>query len=164
MLLALALVVACAIGGTIAYFTAQTTEVKNTFTAAGAPVPEIEENFDGTTKSNVKVKLGTDGSGSYFVRAAIVFTVQNEDGETYASVPSEGIDYEIVYGSDWTERDDGYWYYNSLVAPGEETTALIESCTSRCREHLVVDIIAQTIQAEPAEAVVTEWGFDPRIS
>lgn len=164
MLLALALVVVCAIGGTIAYFTAQTPEVKNTFTAAGAPTPEIEETFDGTTKSNVKVRLGTDGSGSYFIRAAIVFTVQNEDGETIAYAPRAGVDYKIEYGLDWTEGADGYWYYPSPVAPGGETTDLIVSCTNKCPEHLVVDIIAQTIQAEPADAVVSEWGFDPSIS
>ena len=46
MLLALALVVVCAIGGTIAYFSAQTPEVKNTFTVGDINIGLTETTAD----------------------------------------------------------------------------------------------------------------------
>lgn len=160
-IVALVLLVTLAIGGTIAYLTQTTSEVTNTFTSAGAPTPEITEDFDGDVKENVQVKLDTNGSGSYYVRAAIVFSFQDDDGNTVAKVPTAA-DYTITLGEDWQVGPGGYYYYKEPITPGTYTTNLINTCTSNSSEyHLVVDIVAQTIQAVPAEAAANEWGYAP---
>ena len=161
-LIALILLVAVAVGGTLAYLTANTSEVTNTFTAAGAPTPEIIEDFDGDVKKDVKVTLDNDGTGAYYVRAAIVFSFQDDNGNTVAKVPVSGTDYTISMGSDWTPGDDGYYYYNGTVTPGNPTTNLIDECVTLSTEYkLVVDIVAQTIQAVPSDAAANEWGYTP---
>lgn len=160
-IVALVLLVTLAIGGTIAYLTQTTSEVKNTFTSAGAPTPVINETFDGTTKSDVYISLNNDGTGSYFVRAAVVISFQDDAGNTVAKVPADGTDYSITMGSDWTKNGD-YYYYNGTVVPGGFTTYLINSCTTLSAEYkLVVDIIAQTIQANPTSAASDQWGYVP---
>lgn len=163
MLIALALVLTLAIGGTVAFLKETTAPVNNSFAAAGAPVPEIEEDFPegGTVKQNVTVSLSNSGSGAYFVRAAIVITLQDDAGNTVAKVPVSGTDYTISMGDDWTEQG-GYWYYEDTVLPGGETTNLIDTCSTLNSEYkLVVDIIAQTIQAEPTKAAQEQWGYVP---
>ena len=148
------------IGGTVAYLHSDTQAVENTFTAATPATPVIEETFDGETKEDVYVKL-EGGDGSYFVRAAIVITLQDDEGNTVAQVPAADTDYTIEMGSGWTQ-DGNYWYYNSPVVAGSQTDNLIETCTSLSTEYnLVVDIIAQTIQAVPTTAAQTEWGYVP---
>lgn len=157
------LLLTCIIGSTVAYLTEKTPEVENTFTAAVPADPEIQETFDGGTKSDVFVKLN-GGDGSYFVRAAVVISLQDDSGNTVAQVPVSGTDYTISMGSDWTQNGN-YWYYNSPVAAGEATTNLINSCTTLNEEYkLVVEILAQTIQSVPTTAAETEWGYVPGTS
>ena len=161
-LIALILLVAVAVGGTLAYLTANTSEVTNTFTAAGAPTPSITEEFDKTEKKNVKVALSTEGTGAYYVRAAVVYSFQDEAGNTVAKIPAAGTDYTITMGTGWSQGSDGYYYYNGTVTPGGSTTNLIDSCVTLNTEYkLVVDIVAQTIQAVPSDAATNEWGYTP---
>ena len=149
---------------TYAFLQHNTEGVVNSFTAAAAPEVTIEESFDGQVKSNVCISLGndeTDDYGSYFVRAAITVSFRDESGNTLAVLPSEGSDYTMVMGSDWS-LNDGFWYYNGALKPGESTTNLIESCSTANPDlHLAVDIAAQIIQALPADAAESAWGFVP---
>lgn len=158
------ILVACLIAGTIAFLQAQAGPVTNEFAAGQVPPPIIIEEFDHIKKENVKIKLdNTDGGdGTYFVRAAIIFTLQDESGQTVAKVPVENTDYTITYGNGWTHHTDGYWYYNGTVAPGESTSNLIIECETLSEEYqLVVDILGQTIQSNPTTAAQTEWGYVP---
>ena len=155
-LLALLLVVA---GGTLAWLTAQDS-VSNTFTPAHVTC-NVEENFNGTTKSDVKIKNTSDIP--VYIRASIVVTWKDSKGNVYGQKPVAGTDYTIDYGTGWTQQGD-YWYCNSEVAVGVNTPVLINSCTEVSANapegnyHLSVEIIAEAIQSQPARAVQQAWG------
>ena len=173
-LVSLLSLIAVVVGGTLAYLMTKTDSVINTFIPAKAPTPEVIEEFDGETKSNVRIHIKNDGQGACFVRAKVVFTLQDDDGNVIAQVPVAGEDYTVSMNTaDWTYHD-GYWYYNvpvipdcnadatDSIEPDGYTTNLINSCTTLNTEyHLVVDILAQTIQANPTRAAQTEWGYVP---
>ena len=157
-LLAAVLILSAATVGVWAYLKLATPPVTNTFTPAASVAPVINETFDGNTKSNVTISVGETGY-SVYVRAAIIVTWQDADGNVYFTQPVEGTDYTITYGSDWKKGTDGYWYYNKivesvnpLVTGSGTTTALIETCTA-IKEAPVsgytlnVKIVAQTIQS-----------------
>ena len=69
------LMLTIAIGGTIAYIVTNTQPVVNTFTPGGVPI-EINEKFDGTTKSDVTIK--NKGNVPAYIRAKIIVTWKNE--------------------------------------------------------------------------------------
>ena len=150
LILTLLLVVALSVGGTIAFLTSQQS-VTNTFTVAGGPTPDIEENFDGHTKSNVCVR--NKGDVDCLVRATVVANHLDDDGNVIAGAPVN----DISFNTDaWTPLSDGYWYYKGVVAPGAKTADLIASYTSD--QHISVVINAQTVQAEPEQAAKDVWG------
>ena len=162
LLIAAVCIVCNTVAGTIAYVEHKTAPVMNSFSATEANVPVVVEDFaeGDTVKENVRIKL-EDGEKSSFIRAAIVISLQDDDGNTAAVVPVEGVDYSITMGSGWTQNG-GYWYYDKALAAGKETTDLIESVTTLNSEyHLVVDILAQTIQSNPTSAAQSEWGYVP---
>ena len=154
-LLALLLVVA---GGTLAWLTAQDS-VSNTFTPAHVTC-DVEEDFNGTTKEKVSIKNTSDIP--VYIRASIVVTWKDPSGNVYGQLPVAGTDYTISYGTGWTRQGD-YWYCNSEVAVGANTTELISSCTveegATIPEGyaLSVEIIAEAIQSQPARAVEDAW-------
>lgn len=171
-LLAAVLILSAATVGVWAYLKMQTPPVTNSFEPALPKTPEINETFDDNTKSNVTISVGDTGY-SVYVRAAIIVTWQDADGNVYFTQPVEGTDYTITYGSNWQKGSDGYWYYNAVVNSEGTTTALIETCKA-IKEAPVsgytlnVKIVAQTIQsagttdADPAtSAMKSVWPASP---
>ena len=158
-------------GAVVAYLSYGTAGVENTFSPAQSVNPSVVETFDGKTKSNVYVNVG-DTEYSVYVRAAVVITWKNSDGDVLgtAPVPEE---YTIEYNTDdWFRGDDGFWYYTQAVPSGENTSALIVTCTPVEGENpegysLNVEIIAQTVQQLGStddgtqSAVMNAWGVDP---
>ena len=162
IVLSLVLLLCGIIVGSYAYLNIKTPKVQNTFDVAEAPEPTVNEDFDkgDTVKKDVYVSLSKkDGeAGSYFVRAAIVMSFQDDSDNTVMGTPLVGTDYTITLGSDWTKIGD-YYYYTKPVVAGGNTTNLINSCATLNSEyHLVVDVLAQTIQANPIDAVQQNWG------
>lgn len=158
-LLALLLVIA---GGTLAWLTAQDS-VSNTFTPAHVTC-NVDEEFDGTTKSDVSIKNTSDIP--VYIRASIVVTWKDSDGNVYGQKPASS-DYDMVMVLDngWVEGADGYYYYTSPVAVGDTTGTLIRSCTVKDGAtppgddyKLSVEIIAEAIQSQPDRAVEDAWG------
>lgn len=153
-----------AISGTAAYLFQKSGRVTNTVQAAKAPAVEILEDFDGQTKSNVRVSLSanTGEAGAYYVRAAIVITLCDDAGNVVAKIPTAA-DYNLVMNyENWYQNDDGYWYYKGTVKPGGTTENLINSCVPITTEYrLNVEVLAQTIQANPASAAADAWGHVP---
>ena len=155
-LLALLLVVA---GGTLAWLTAQDS-VSNTFTPAHVTC-NVEESFNGTAKSDVKIKNTSDIP--VYIRASIVVTWKDPSGNVYGQLPVADTDYTISYGTGWTRQGD-YWYCNSEVAVGANTPELISRCTEVAGKapaenyRLSVEIIAEAIQSQPDRAVQQAWG------
>ncbi len=146
VLAALLLIFAITVGGTVAYLIAKSDQVTNTFTPGHVDPPDIPEEFDEQVKKNVKVTV--KGDVDCYGRAMVVFTFQDDDGNTVAETPVEGTDYTVTYGDSW-QLVDGIWYYKGIVAAEADTDVLIVQCKTRSTKyHLVVDILSQTIQAD----------------
>ena len=159
----LALVLAVA-GGTLAWLTANSGPVTNTFTPAKVTC-EVKEDFNGTTKKDVQIK-NTSNIDAY-IRAYVVVTWKNAQGNVYGK-PVEETDYTISYdlSHGWVQGNDGYYYYTSPVtANGGLTGVLISNCQLNSGVtppadgySLSVEIIAEAIQSVPAKAVGEAWG------
>lgn len=160
LMLALIVMTVCVVGSSLAYLVADTTAVVNTFTP-GSVSSEVKETFENGTKKDVTIK--NTGNTDAYIRAMVVITWKDTSGNVYgASQPVAGTDYTISYGTGWTLGSDGFWYYNEVVAAGESTAVLIESCeyTANAPDGytLSVEIIADAIQES---AVYEAWGVTP---
>lgn len=164
LLAALAVIAMGVVGGTVAYLVTDTAPVVNTFTP-GEVSCEIKETFNGTTKENVTVT--NTGNTDAYIRAAIIVTWKDAEGNIAATVPVKDDDYKISLNStEWTEHG-GYYYYKSSVAPEGTTVNLINSCEvlkSNDGYTLSVEILADAIQSSPVEAVREAWGYVPSSS
>ena len=133
----------------------------------------VNETFDGQTKSNVSVT--NTGEIPAFIRAKVVVNWTDADGyETWFTGSADyGYNATLASPLHWTNEngssviDDGYWYYNGIVQPGDRTDDLIASITESLsaavsanpQYHLKVTILAEALQAAPADAVQQSWGM-----
>ena len=167
LLVSLALVVTAVLGVTIAYLTARDDSITNTF-VPGEVSCEVTESLDGTEKKNVCVK--NTGDADAYIRAAIVVTWQDEDGNVYAKAPTAN-DYTMSLNTtDWEKSGDYYYYKSAVVAGTGVTEALINSCTQESDAAvpdgytLHVEILAQAIQSTPVGALQNTaqyaWGYE----
>lgn len=146
----LAVLVCAVVGGTIAWLTAATPNVTNTFTPAKVTCA-VDEQFNGTTKEHVQIK--NTGDIDAYIRARIIVSWQDDAGNILGQAPDSS-SYSITLGSDWTKGNDGYYYYGKSVAPNDHTADLIASVTRTVPNDiwagydLAVEIIAEAIQAE----------------
>ncbi len=122
----------------------------------------VTENFDGSIKTDVAVV--NSGNIPVYIRVAVTYAWQNASGEIILGVPQKTTDYTVTFAAlgeagEWFELD-GYYYYKHPVAEGASTGNLIEECRQvghLGERHLVMDIVSQSIQADPVEAVTTSW-------
>lgn len=154
-----ALLLCAAVGGTLAWVTAQTPAVTNTFSPADVKV-DITEDFDKTTKENIRLK--NDGDIPVFLRAAVIVgwekdgnTVYDETG-TLPDLPDDKL------GDGWTQKGE-YYYYTASVEPTASTTelftvAITEPETKPDGARLQVTILAEGIQSTPRAAIADAWG------
>ncbi len=163
-ILAILLIATACIGTTVAYLIDKTDEVKNVFNPSSVP-PEIHEEINGGVKNNVRIE--NTGNVSAYVRAAVVFTWRDADGNICPEAPKEGTDYTIQWSGltdgTWVKGLDGYYYYKSAVPAGGTTSVLFTGCdpveTKTPQGYqFSVEIITSTIQAEPTDVVKTQWG------
>ena len=164
LLAAVIVLLAGAVGGTWAFLVAQSEPVQNNFTYAHVSCT-IKEKFDGTTKSDVEIQ--NTGNIPAYIRARIVVTWKDTSGNVSA-VPVKDSDYTITFnGEKWTLQGD-YWYCNTAVNPDGFTPKLITECkktgTAPDGYDLSVEILADAIQSEPANAVKEAWGEDNPLS
>ncbi len=164
LLAAVIVLLAGAVGGTWAFLVTQSEPVQNNFTYAHVSCT-IKEKFDGTTKSDVKIQ--NTGDIPAYIRARIVVTWKDASGNVSA-VPVKDSDYTMTMGTGWTKGTDGYWYCNTAVAAGGETPVLITKCEKKGAApdgyDLSVEILADAIQSEPANAVKEAWGENNPLS
>ena len=158
LLIALLLFSALAVGGTVAWLTANATPVENTFTPSHVAC-SVTENFDGTTKKNVNVTNDSDIDA--YIRVKLVTYRVNANGDHIggtASLPT------FTLGTGWVEYGD-YYYYTKPVAPNQKPeTNLTDSMTLTGTYNdadggkQVVEVMAEAIQSQPAKAVGEAWG------
>ena len=169
---AVAVIIAGTAGATLAYLSHQS-GLTNQFQIAEVST-EIDEDFiGGDTKSNVSVK--NTGDVPAYIRAAVIIGWEDAEGNPLIDeeAPKVGEDYTMTMNlensssteGEWVLASDGYYYYTMPVAGKDATDILIKKCIDkklddhkRAGKYLVVDIAAQSIQAEPAAAVLDAWG------
>lgn len=149
------LILAGAVGGTLAYIVTSSGPVQNTFTPARVTC-EVKEEFDKQTKKNVKIK--NTGTTSAYIRAAVVANWV-KDGKIVAPW-----DDKIAYNTtDWVKGDDGYYYCRYAVAAGQKTGNLFDSYTPDHAPvedaHLEMTIVCQAIQSEGGAVTVDGNGW-----
>ena len=163
LILSLLLIAAAAIGGTMAYLTANTPQVKNTFTPAEV-ITEITEDFDGYVKKEVNVV--NKGDIAAYIRVKLVTYRVNEAGNP---IGGAAVIPDFTPGTNWVEYE-GYYYYTLPVAPGESPKYdLIGDKGIELKDYAekdptdpdggkqVIEVMAEAIQSEPAEAVGEAW-------
>lgn len=149
-----------------------TGEVNNIFKPADSVIPGIEEEFNKTVKEDVYFEVNEkeypETEYPVYMRVKIVITWQDKDGIVYYK-PVENDDYYIDLNlTDWTLKDDGFYYYKSAVESGDKTTNLINVCkqmkAAPAEDYtLSVEVIVQTIQAigytdgENGATIVDAW-------
>lgn len=162
LLAALALTACVVIGTTVAYLVDTAGPVKNIFQPTKVEC-SIDEKFEEDVKTDVKVN--NIGDVDAYIRVAIVVTWQDDNGNVYANAPVLGTDYTIelnLNNTNWVQNGD-YYYYTKPVAVGGSTEVLIKECKpvegkTPDGYGLNVEILAEAIQSEPAEAVKESWG------
>lgn len=172
----LLLTVVVSIGGTLAYIITSTPPVENIFTSSkvGNYVAEtVEEVDDVWVKKNVSIVNnigGQEGDTAIvdaYVRAMVVVNWKTEDNKI---IPAKSNEYHIKLCEDtgWDlDTSDGYYYYTSVVKPDESTGFLISEVkplvaaptgyTVNDGYSLSVEIISQSIQAQPISVVQDKW-------
>lgn len=156
MILATVTLLALAIGGTVAWLNAKTDPVVNSF-SYGKITTEIEEEFDGKVKTDVKAK--NTGTADAFIRIKLVSYRTNGEGQRIGgAAPLD----EFTPGTGWVKYGD-YYYYTLPVGPGKSTEILVKTITLKTYSdadggYQSIDVIAEAIQSTPVQAVKDAWG------
>ena len=158
LIVALALILTVAVGGTVAYLTTKTDSKINTFTPSQVSC-EVKENFDGEKKTNVNVTNTSNIDA--FIRVKLVTYRVNDKNQHIgglAEIP------EFTPGTDWVKYGE-YYYYTKPVAPGASPAAdlissivLAGSYTDADGGKQAIDVMAEAIQSVPEAAVKAAWG------
>lgn len=158
MIVSVVLILALAIGGTIAWMSTKTDSVVNTFNPSRVTC-EVKEGFDGKVKTDVNVQ--NTGDIPAFIRVKLVSYRTNDAGDHIGGV-AEAPSFD--FGAGWVRYGD-YYYYTKPVAPGAtpaanlaEVIKLTENYTDVDGGHQSIDVIAEAIQAGPEAAVKAAWG------
>ena len=146
LIAALALLLALAIGGTIAFLTDATADVENTFTP-GQVVGTIVEKVDNNVKKSITVK--NEGNIPCYVRVAMVTNWVNSEGQICTLHDANlTVDYNTT---DWELGTDGFYYHKAAVDPGDSTENLLkgnislEEAADGCK--LQVEVLSSVIQS-----------------
>lgn len=154
LLVSLVLLLALAVGGTVAWLNTSTTPVENTMIPGQVPIT-INETFDGTTKSGVTVT--NTGNIDAYIRVAIVANAVDKDGNIIAGTAP---DYVYLVNTDYWKLLDGYYYYKGAVAPNGTTEPLFTGNVTVTGGEL--NILAESIQVlggiDGKTASVYAWG------
>lgn len=157
MVIATVMLLALAIGGTVAWLTSSTGPITNTFTPSHVSC-EVKESFNGTVKSNVNVTNTSDIPA--FIRVKLVTYRVNEAGDHIggtATIPS------FTLGTGWVKHGE-YYYYTKPVAPNASPEAALTASDIRLQQYndvdggkQVIEVMAEAIQSMPATAVQEAW-------
>ena len=150
LLIAVLLLITTAVGSTAAFLVTKTKPVVEDFAYA-------QVSCQVTDTMGVK----NTGTAQAYIRASYAANWLDVNGNIVVAAP-EGYSCGLVENQDdWTEGGDGYFYYPYPVAPGDETPSLLTCSPSYPEEPaytLSVEVVAEAIQSNPAEAAEEAWG------
>ncbi len=163
LLLAVIVTLIFSVGITLAFMFRTSEDVKNIFFPAKVTC-EVNESFNGTEKSSIKVK--NTGNTNAFLRVRLVSYWVNASGEIVGK-PSEmpAVSYD---SSCWTDGGNYTYICKSPVAADSLTPELLTSpILLKKSEYLnetvyqVVEVFADGIQSAPLSAAQEAWNFTP---
>lgn len=174
------LLLAVAVGATLAYVFTETDPVENTFKPSKVSCAVVENNGTLVTDSvtntgNVKenVRIQNTGDTDAYIRVAVTVNWMNADGtRVWAQKPIQNTDYTITYNlseDGWFDGGDGFYYFSKAVSPNNLTEILISNAalmsgvtapvgTDNTQYYLSIEIVASAIQSTPASTVSDQWG------
>ena len=152
-LLALALILVCTVGGTVAYLVTHTDPVVNTFTP-GEVSCQVEEKFEG---NNVKTEAVIKNTGNVpaYIRVAVVANTIDAQGNITGMASLPQVDW--LNEANWTKSGD-FYYYKGVVQPGDVTANLL-TVDGIDLTGIQVTILASAIQSMPDDAVNEAWNM-----
>lgn len=152
LVLSIVLLLAIGVGATIAYFHLASGPVINTF-QAGSAGAEVNEVVSGNTKNEITVT--NTGKSPVYVRIRLVSYYEDADGNV---LPQASPTLSFTKGSKWVPLGN-YYYYNAPLAAGATTEDLLGTDLAMS-EGQVIEVLADTVQATPAQAVKDAWDVD----
>lgn len=161
-------ILACAaVSGSLAWLISAPEPVVNEFTPGEVTI-QVDETFDGSTKSDVSIK--NTGTVPAYIRVALVPAWVDDEGNIAAkpaSLEQLDSDCDIAWGKvgngyedDWFIGSDGFYYCKTVIEPDASTPILIKSCTVKDGEHkydFELQIIASAVQSLPTSTVERVW-------
>ena len=162
-LVAILVLLCCAVAGTVAFLVTKTDPVVNTFEPSHVTT-YVKEEFkkeDGKlTKSDVQIQ--NTGDIDAYIRVAVIVNWADASGNVYGEKPVGGTNYsELKLQAGWIKVGD-YYYYTSAVPAGDFTGTLfgpiqqLKPCEDT-KYALQVTILADGIQSEPVHVVADVW-------
>lgn len=151
LLIAVLLLITTAVGSTAAFLVTKTGPVVEAFAYAQVSCQVTDA-----------LAVQNTGTAQAYIRAS--YAVNWRDGEgIIAAVTPDGYSCDLVKDPQgaWVEGGDGYFYYPDPVDPGGETPSLLTCSVSRPEDPeytLSVEVVAEAIQSNPAEAAADAWG------
>ena len=152
LVLSIVLLLAIGVGATIAYFHLASGPVINTF-QTGSAGAEVNEVVSGNTKNEITVT--NTGKSPVYVRIRLVSYYEDADGNV---LPQASPTLSFTKGSKWVPLGN-YYYYNAPLAAGATTEDLLGTDLAMS-EGQVIEVLADTVQATPAQAVKDAWDVD----
>ena len=137
LIVALALILCVALGGTVAWLTHQAS-ITNTMSPGSVPIT-INETLSGTSKTAIKIT--NDGDVPAYIRVAVVSNKVDEKGHI---IPGNA-NFSFTNTGNWSIVGN-YYYYNGVVKPGEFAQFLPENSNVSFAQSEIV-IMAQSVQA-----------------
>lgn len=147
LIIAIALILVLAVGGTIAYIVTQTGPVINTFTPASSAI-SVDETVEGNAKTKIAVKNDSTDILVY-VRVALVANKLENGKVTGAQLPS------FTLSSDWIKI--GEYYYSKAPVAANGTSSNMLSGNMVLEDGMQVVVLTEAIQANPTTAVTESW-------
>jgi predicted ribosomally synthesized peptide with SipW-like signal peptide len=170
--LVVALLATGLIGGSLAYFT-DTDEKENVFTVGNVGIVLTEPKWDNGGAAEAREvypgealakdpTVTNDGANPCFVKVKVegLDILQPEGMITYRTAYKDG-----ELGANWKLHEDGYFYYEKVLQPGESTTPVFDqiviptTVTNGNGVEKSVDVTAYAVQAQgarPSFAAVKE--------
>ena len=160
LLLSFLLIFTVSVGGTIAYLSTQTGPVVNTFMPSHVDC-KVEEDFDGRWKKNVNVTNTSDIDA--YIRVKLITYRVNDTGDHIGGTSEVPV---FTLGTNWVKHTDGFYYYTLPVLAGEnpaddligDAGITLSSYNDADGGKQVIEVMAEAIQANPADAVGQAWG------
>jgi hypothetical protein len=150
LLIAVFLLISTAVGSTAAFLVTKTEPVVEDFAYAQVSCQVTDT-----------LAVQNTGTAQAYIRAS--YAVNWRDGEgIIAAVTPDGYSCDLDENQGaWVDGGDGYFYYPDPVDPGDETPSLLTCSVLRPENPeytLSVEVVAEAIQSDPAEAAEDAWG------